>query len=139
MNSLKKALSHPTLQAHILVNYCAPNKGIFVTLCCASGEAFAVHVIFYCFREPIGKYHIQVCTTTPCQLRGADSIVDTIKAKLGKDISCLLSIDVIKDYCINKKSTTLCVLLHVHTSKFCAVHCCLENNVMFQVPSTASS
>ena len=38
----------------------------------------------YDFREPVGKYHIQVCTTTPCMLRGADSTVDVIKRKLGK-------------------------------------------------------
>ena len=25
--------------------------------------------------SPIGKYHIEVCTTSPCMLRGADSIM----------------------------------------------------------------
>ena len=35
------------------------------------------------FREPIGKYHIQVCTTTPCQLRDSDMVVDVIRKKLG--------------------------------------------------------
>ncbi|CAH3020434.1 unnamed protein product [Porites evermanni] len=34
-------------------------------------------------REPIGKYHIQVCTTTPCQLRDSDMVVDVIRKKLG--------------------------------------------------------
>ncbi|XP_031560526.1 NADH dehydrogenase [ubiquinone] flavoprotein 2, mitochondrial-like [Actinia tenebrosa] len=34
-------------------------------------------------REPIGKYHIQVCTTTPCQLRDADLLLETLKNKLG--------------------------------------------------------
>lgn len=34
-------------------------------------------------REPVGKYHIQVCTTTPCMLRNAESIVDVITKKLG--------------------------------------------------------
>lgn len=33
--------------------------------------------------KPVGKYHIQVCTTTPCWLRGADDIVKTCKEKLG--------------------------------------------------------
>lgn len=32
---------------------------------------------------PIGKYHLQVCTTTPCWLRGSDDVVAAIKAKLG--------------------------------------------------------
>jgi len=33
--------------------------------------------------KPVGKYHIQVCGTTPCWLRGADKIIDTCKSKLG--------------------------------------------------------
>lgn len=38
---------------------------------------------FLIFREPVGKYHIQVCTTTPCMLRDAESVVDVINKKLG--------------------------------------------------------
>lgn len=34
-------------------------------------------------RNPVGKYHIQVCTTTPCWLRGSDQVMSTIKDKLG--------------------------------------------------------
>lgn len=34
-------------------------------------------------RYPIGKYHIQICTTTPCMLRDSDSILHTIEKKLG--------------------------------------------------------
>merc|ERR1712088_1152254 len=26
-------------------------------------------------RNPVGKYHVQVCTTTPCWLRGSDEIM----------------------------------------------------------------
>ena len=33
-------------------------------------------------REPVGKYHIQICTTTPCMLRDSDSILEVIKNKL---------------------------------------------------------
>lgn len=33
-------------------------------------------------RKPTGKYHIQVCTTTPCWLRGSDEILNTCKNKL---------------------------------------------------------
>lgn len=33
-------------------------------------------------RNPIGKYHLQVCGTTPCQLCGSDSIMETIESKL---------------------------------------------------------
>uniref|UniRef100_A0A0K8TTI3 Putative ubiquinone oxidoreductase ndufv2/24 kd subunit n=1 Tax=Tabanus bromius TaxID=304241 RepID=A0A0K8TTI3_TABBR len=34
-------------------------------------------------RKPTGKYHIQVCTTTPCWLRGSDEILEVCKQKLG--------------------------------------------------------
>lgn len=34
-------------------------------------------------RYPIGKYHIQICTTTPCWLRNSDSILHSIEKKLG--------------------------------------------------------
>ncbi|KAI8033831.1 NADH dehydrogenase [ubiquinone] flavoprotein 2, mitochondrial [Drosophila gunungcola] len=33
-------------------------------------------------RKPTGKYHIQVCTTTPCWLRGSDDILETCKKQL---------------------------------------------------------
>lgn len=34
-------------------------------------------------RKPTGTYHIQVCTTTPCWLRGSDEIMNVCKTKLG--------------------------------------------------------
>ena len=34
-------------------------------------------------REPVGKYFLQVCTTTPCKLCGSDDIVETITKELG--------------------------------------------------------
>jgi len=34
-------------------------------------------------RNPVGKYHIQVCTTTPCWLRGSDEIMAAVKENLG--------------------------------------------------------
>jgi len=30
-------------------------------------------------RKPIGKYHLQVCTTTPCMLRGAEDVHAAVK------------------------------------------------------------
>merc|ERR1712142_709512 len=33
-------------------------------------------------RNPVGKYHIQICTTTPCWLRGSDEILTAIKENL---------------------------------------------------------
>jgi NADH-quinone oxidoreductase E subunit len=33
--------------------------------------------------KPVGKYHLQVCTTTPCWLRGSDEIVSACKKVSG--------------------------------------------------------
>ena len=33
--------------------------------------------------KPVGQYHLQVCRTTPCWLRGADELTETCKRKLG--------------------------------------------------------
>ena len=31
--------------------------------------------------SPVGKYHIEICTTTPCMLRGSDKILEECKKK----------------------------------------------------------
>ncbi|KAL3077049.1 hypothetical protein niasHT_035894 [Heterodera trifolii] len=33
-------------------------------------------------RDPVGKYFLQVCGTTPCMLRGAEAIIEAIEKKL---------------------------------------------------------
>ncbi len=33
--------------------------------------------------EPVGKYHLQVCTTTPCWLRGSDEVVAACRKVTG--------------------------------------------------------
>ncbi|KAM4551124.1 NADH dehydrogenase [ubiquinone] flavoprotein 2, mitochondrial [Odontesthes bonariensis] len=42
-------------------------------------------VTFYTMflRQPVGKYFIQICTTTPCMLCNSDSILEAIQNKLG--------------------------------------------------------
>lgn len=39
------------------------------------------YTMFY--KEPIGKFHVQVCTNLSCTLRGADLIVSCLQDKLG--------------------------------------------------------
>jgi len=34
-------------------------------------------------RSPVGRFHVQCCTTTPCQLRGSDGIMKAIEEELG--------------------------------------------------------
>jgi len=42
-------------------------------------------VTFYTMleREPIGKYHIQVCSNLSCTLLGSEKLIDYLKGKLG--------------------------------------------------------
>ncbi len=35
------------------------------------------------YKEPVGKFHIQVCTNVSCYLNGSDMIVDAVREKLG--------------------------------------------------------
>lgn len=37
-------------------------------------------------RNPVGKYHIQICTTTPCMLCDSTGILNTIREKLGVEV-----------------------------------------------------
>ena len=39
--------------------------------------------------SPVGKYFVQVCTTTPCMLRGAYKLVEACKEKISKTESNL--------------------------------------------------
>lgn len=49
-----------------------------------SHTATYIYACSFCFyRDPIGKYHVQVCTTTPCMVRGAYEILDECKKVLG--------------------------------------------------------
>ena len=34
---------------------------------------------------PVGKYFVQICTTTPCMIRGAKSVIDICKKNISKD------------------------------------------------------
>ncbi|HVF09520.1 MAG TPA: NADH-quinone oxidoreductase subunit NuoE [Abditibacteriaceae bacterium] len=38
------------------------------------------------YRQPVGENLVQICTTSPCKLRGADHIVECFKKRLGLEI-----------------------------------------------------
>ena len=38
------------------------------------------------YRSPVGKNLVQVCTTSPCQLRGACEIIEVFKKRLGIEV-----------------------------------------------------
>lgn len=38
------------------------------------------------YKEPVGQYHIQVCTNVSCYLNGSDMIVQAVRDKLGIDM-----------------------------------------------------
>jgi NADH-quinone oxidoreductase subunit E len=47
-------------------------------------RVYEVATFYYMFNmAPIGKYHLQVCTTTPCWLRGSDEIVEACRKETG--------------------------------------------------------
>lgn len=49
-------------------------------------EIINIKLNYLNFRNPTGKYHIQICTTTPCWLRGSDEILNCIKSKLNIEV-----------------------------------------------------
>ncbi|WP_419234654.1 NADH-quinone oxidoreductase subunit NuoE [Rickettsia endosymbiont of Nabis limbatus] len=47
-------------------------------------RAYEVATFYTMFNlRSVGKHHIQICTTTPCWLRGSDDIMKTCEKKLG--------------------------------------------------------
>ena len=48
-------------------------------------RVYEVATFYTMFRlQPVGKYHIQLCGTTPCQLRGAEKLKEVCQAEIGK-------------------------------------------------------
>ena len=39
--------------------------------------------------SPVGNFHVQICTTTPCMIRGAYKIVDVCKKKISEKENAL--------------------------------------------------
>jgi NADH-quinone oxidoreductase E subunit len=47
-------------------------------------RVYEVATFYFMFNlQPIGKWHLQVCTTTPCWLRGSDDVVAACRAVTG--------------------------------------------------------
>ncbi|HUB10364.1 MAG TPA: NAD(P)H-dependent oxidoreductase subunit E [Acetobacteraceae bacterium] len=47
-------------------------------------RVYEVATFYFMFNlKPIGKYHLQVCTTTPCWLRGSDAVTAACRATTG--------------------------------------------------------
>lgn len=47
-------------------------------------RVYEVATFYFMFNtRPIGKYHLQVCTTTPCWLRGSDEVTKTCRELTG--------------------------------------------------------
>ena len=47
-------------------------------------RVYEVATFYFMFNlQPIGKWHLQVCTTTPCWLRGSDEVVAACRAATG--------------------------------------------------------
>lgn len=47
-------------------------------------RVYEVGTFYFMFNmKPIGKWHLQVCTTTPCWLRGSDAVTETCRKLTG--------------------------------------------------------
>ncbi len=47
-------------------------------------RVYEVATFYFMFNmKPIGKYHLQLCTTTPCWLRGSDDVVAACRKETG--------------------------------------------------------
>jgi NADH-quinone oxidoreductase subunit E len=47
-------------------------------------RVYEVATFYFMFNtKPIGQYHLQVCTTTPCWLRGSDAITEACRKETG--------------------------------------------------------
>ena len=47
-------------------------------------RVYEVATFYFMFNtRPIGKYHLQVCTTTPCWLRGSDAVTEACRKATG--------------------------------------------------------
>lgn len=52
-----------------------------------SPQVYGVATFYTMFnKEPVGKYHIQVCDNISCSLKGADGLVGYLKEKLGINV-----------------------------------------------------
>jgi len=48
-------------------------------------RVYEVATFYTMFRlQPVGKHHVQLCGTTPCQLRGAEGLKEVCKKEIGK-------------------------------------------------------
>lgn len=48
-------------------------------------RVYEVATFYTMFRlQPVGKFHVQLCGTTPCQLRGAEDLKEVCKREIGK-------------------------------------------------------
>uniref|UniRef100_A0A3B3YGQ2 NADH dehydrogenase [ubiquinone] flavoprotein 2, mitochondrial n=1 Tax=Poecilia mexicana TaxID=48701 RepID=A0A3B3YGQ2_9TELE len=64
--------------------FTAENKKVAEVLGVAPMRVYEVATFYTMFlRKPVGKYFIQICTTTPCMLCNSDSILEAIQNKLG--------------------------------------------------------
>jgi len=47
-------------------------------------RVYEIATFYFMFNlQPVGKYHLQVCTTTPCWLRGSDEVVKACRKVTG--------------------------------------------------------
>jgi NADH-quinone oxidoreductase E subunit len=54
---------------------------------CSPSHVHGVVTFYTMYKQrPTGKYHIQLCTTLSCMLRGSDELLEHLQRKLGIDV-----------------------------------------------------
>ena len=78
MNYVAKLVEVPPMRVYeVATFYTMFNRCVGSTVRSQAAEALSDR------REPIGKYFVQVCTTTPCMIRGGNEILKTVQQHLG--------------------------------------------------------
>ena len=78
MNYVAKMVEVPPMRVYeVATFYTMFNRCVGSTVYSQAADALSAR------REPIGKYFVQVCTTTPCMLRGGNEILKTVQQHLG--------------------------------------------------------
>jgi len=87
---IKRAAIMPTLWlAQEEFGWLSPGVMLYVAELLELPPAFVASVAsFYTmyYKRPMGRHHVQVCTNLSCALRGADGIVDCLRARLGIEV-----------------------------------------------------
>ena len=72
-------------QGYLTANAHAPRRASSCDMTPAEVEDVATYYVMF-FKEPVGKYVLQVCRTLSCALAGAERVTEALAEKLGHQV-----------------------------------------------------